>query len=418
MAVRFRTQKDVSNFLLHEYRRKRLMAIGIASGLVLFLGLLFWCVNVFIEDKEIPAFELYKPVEEEGGRSPQFKEIHSNVKPTAPTVDIVVADSTSDVSFMTDVSIDTEGLTMDGDMLSEGLGGGGVGEGMGEGGGSGLGTSVKADNAFIGRFWDFKKTPAGAPSKLKDQAANRQVLDIMSKFYNTGWNTSVFAPYCEAKTKLYSSCFYLPNCMDQEASNAYDPKKRMGLKPSRWVALYRAQVQAPVSGRFRFVGAGDSVLAVRFDGRNVLCCGFHDLKTSTWNGFHELSNPDAHKGKDVIKYESCDYWNEQFGGFVAGETFDVKAGQWYEMQVLVSEIGGGNFGFCLLIDDVDEEGGKTTEDGLPLYQLFRTSFIQPNAAEVYEMIKFKDMEVATDPPYDEDSMIWPARPMKGGSRGK
>lgn len=418
MAIRFRTQKDVSNFLLQEYRRKKIMAIGVACALVLFLGLLFWCVNVFIEEKDIPSFELYTHVEETGEEAPKPKEIHSNVKPATPNVNIVVADSASDVSFMTDVEIDTDGLTMDGDPLSEGLGGDGIGEGMGEGGGSGLGSSSKVENAFVGRFWDFKKTPAGAPSKLKDAAANRQVLDIMSKFYNSGWNTSAFAPYCESKTRLYSSCFYLPNCMDQEASNAYDPNKRMGLKPSRWVALYRAQVQAPVSGRFRFVGAGDSVLAVRFDGRNVLCCGFHDLKTSTWNGFHELSNPGALKGKDIIKYEACDFWNEQFGGFMAGETFEVKAGEWYEMQVLVSEIGGGNFGFCLLIDDVDEEGGKTTEDGQPLYQLFRTSFIQPNAAEVYETIKFKDMELATDPPYDEDSMIWPARPMKGGSRGK
>ncbi len=420
MAVRFRTQQDVNLYLQKQNRIRRIFAVSLALGLVLLLGLVFWCVNIFIEDKGEAAFLLYTPEKEVAGpEQPQYKELHSNVRPSAPRVSIIVADSASDTSFMTDVEIDSEGLSMDGDALGSGLGDGdGLGEGFGQGGGSGMGSSEKAENAFVGRFWDMKKTPNGGPSKMKDVGANRAVLSTISQFYNGGWNTGVFAPYCESKTRLYSSCFYLPNCMDQEASNAYDPKGKMGLKPSRWVALYRAQVQAPKSGRFRFVGAADSLMAVRFNGRNVLACGFHDVKTAVWNGLHLLSNPGALKGKEVIAYESCEFWNEQYGGFVAGETFDVKAGEWYEMQVLISEIGGGNFGFCLLIDDVDEEGGATSEDGKPLFQLFRTSFIAPTAAEVYEGIRFKDMELATDPPYDPDSMVWPAKPMKAGSKGK
>lgn len=419
MAVRFRTQQDVRTSMFKENRRRRVFALSFAGALVLILGLVFWCVNIFIANEGPAAFVMYTEEAEVVTESPQFKELHSNVKPAAPNVEFIVADTTADTTFMADVEVDTEGLTMDGNALGDGLSDGdGLGDGFGDGGGSGLGSSTKTENAFVGRFWDFKKTPAGAPSKLKDVQGNRAVLDLESRFFNNSWNTTVFSPYCESKTRLYTSCFYLPNCMDQEASNAYDPEGKMGLKPSRWVALYRAQVQAPKSGRFRFVGAGDSVLAVRFNGRNVLACGFHDLKTAAWNGFHVQSHQEALKGKEVIAYESCEYWNEQFGGFVAGEAFEVKAGEWYEMQVLVSEIGGGNFGFCLLIDDMDEEGGKTSEDGKPLFQLFRTSFIEPNAAEVYESIKYKDMELATDPPYDKDSMIWPARPMKGGSRGK
>lgn len=420
MAVRFRTRKDVTVLLNAQSRRRRIMACSLAGGLVVFMGLVFWMVNIFIEDKAEANFIVYQAEEEAGPQLMPKREMSSNVRPVQPNVDIIVSDSASDVSFMTDVEIDTEGLAMDSDMLSEGLGGGegGLGEGFGEGAGAGLGQSVKAENAFEGRFWDFKKTAGGGPSKLKDVGGNREVLNIMSRFYNGGWNTTAFSPYCEAKTRLYSSCFYLPNCMDHEASNAYDPNGKMGLKPCRWVALYRARVQAPKSGRFRFVGVGDSVMAVRFDGRNVLACGFHDLKTAEWNGLHIVSNPNALQGKDVIDYESCDFWNEQVGGFVAGEPFEVKAGDWYEMQVLVSEIGGGNFGFCLLIDDMDEEGGLASEDGKPLFQLFRTSFIAPKAAEVYETIKYKDMELATDPPYDEDSMVWPAQPLKIGSRGK
>lgn len=419
MAVRFRTRRDVTGELAAQSKRRRVLAITLSSGFVLLLGLVFWLVNVFIEDKPEAAFLMYQQEAEEAPEDSAPREMSSNVRPVQPNLDIIVADSASDVSFMTEVDIDVEGLSMDSNTLAEGLGGGdGLGEGFGEGGGSALGTSKKAENAFEGRFWDFKKTPGGGPSKLKDATGNRGTLSLISQFYNSGWNTSSFSPYCEAKTRLYASCFYLPNCMDQEASNAYDPNGKMGLKPSRWVALYRAKVQAPKTGRFRFVGAGDSILAVRFDGRNVLACGFHDLKTAEWNGLHIVSNPSAAQGREIIDYQSCDFWNEQFGGFVAGEPFEVKANEWYEMQVLVSEIGGGNFGFCLLIDDMDEEGGKVSEDGKPLFQLFRTNFIAPTAAEVYETIKYKDMEIATDPPYDEDSMLWAAKPLKIGSRGK
>ncbi len=418
MAVRFRTRKDVNRLLANANRRLKIYALSLAAGFVVLLAIVFWVSKIFLARETEATFLVYQPEAEETQEAPRPRELSSNVRVSAPQMDIIVADSASDVSFMTSVEIDTEGLVMDGNALAEGLGGDGLGEGMGEGGGSGLGSSSRTDNAFEGRFWDFKRTPNGGDSRLRDVAGNRQVLSLLSQFYNGGWNTTTFSPYCESRTRLYASCFYLPNCMDQEASNAYDPDGRMRLKPSRWVALYRARVQAPKSGRFRFVGAGDSVMAVRFDGRNVLACGFHNLATAEWNGLHVISNPSALQGREIIDYQSCDFWNEQFGGFVAGEPFEVRAGEWYEMQVLVSEIGGGNFGFCLLIDDMDEEGGKTSEDGKPLFQLFRTSFIEPRAAEVYETIKYKDMELATDPPYDADSSVWVARPLNVGSRGK
>ncbi|MBQ2380907.1 MAG: hypothetical protein II295_11030 [Akkermansia sp.] len=420
MAVRFRTQQEVSSYLQQENRRKRMIAIAMAAGLVLFLGLVFWCVNVFIADKEIPAFVLYKPGEEQVQERPQKKELHSNVKPSAPKLDMIVADSAQDTSFMTDVEIDTEGLSVDGDALGGGLSGDGLGEGIGEGGGPGMGSGEKTENAFVGRFWDLKKTGAGAASKMKDAKSNTAVLGLLSQFFNGNWNTSMFSSYFESKTRLYTSCFYLPCCLDHEASNAYDPKGKMGLKPSRWVALYRAQVQAPKTGRFRFIGVADTVMAVRFNNRNVLACGLHDLKANSWGAFtwDEGRNESALAGREIIAYDSCEFWNQQMGGFVAGEPFDVKEGEWYEMQVLVSEIGGGNFGFCLLVDDLSEKAMKATEDGKPMFQLFRTNFVAPEAAAVYEQIKYKDEGVMVDPPYDPDSMLWVARPMKGGDKGK
>ncbi|MDO5470475.1 MAG: hypothetical protein Q4F38_04150 [Akkermansia sp.] len=421
MAVRFRTQKDVDSYLRKQNLRRRVLAILMALAIVGGLGFVFCLVRIFIEDKELPSFVLYQHSEEAAAdERPQMKEMHSKLSPAVPPMDLIVADSASDTSFMADVEIDAEGLSVDGDALGGGLGDGGLGDGIGEGGGSGMGSSEKTENAFVGRFWDLKKTSAGAASKMKDSSSNTAVLGALSQFYNGGWNTNLFSTYFESKTRLYTSCFYLPCCLDHEATNAYDPKGKMGLKPSRWVALYRARVQAPKTGRFRFIGIADTVMAVRFNNRNVLACGLHDLKTNQWGAFtwDEGRNEGALDGREIIAYDSCEFWNQQMGGFVAGEPFDVTEGEWYEMQVLVSEIGGGNFGFCLLVDDMSDEKVRATEDGKPMFQLFRTSFISPEAAQVYEGIKYKDENVMVDPPYDPDSMLWVARPMKGGNKGK
>jgi len=418
MALRIKMNEGAMARMLAARKRERVGAAIAAGVLIVVFAVVMAITQVLIKTPEEPSFIVYQPEEDEQSDMRPVKDISSKNQPPAPAVNIIV---TQDVSTNMNLDVDMpESLFSSSTDLLGGVGGNGLGDGFGEGSSRPMGTQTKLKSAFVGRFWDLKKTPAGANSKLMDATGSQRVLQLESQFYNGGWNTSIFSPYCEAKTKLYSQCFYMPNCLDNEATHAYDPKGTMKLKASRWVALYRAKVRAPKSGKFRFLGAGDSVLAVRFDGQNVLACGFHNLKTAEWNGLHVVSNPDCLKGREIFAYKSCQFWNDQFGGFVAGEPFTVKEGEWYEMQVLVSEIGGGNFGFCLLIDDMTEEGQKANKKGEPLFQLFRTAFVSPTAKDTYEQIRFKpgDEEEMVDPPYDPDSIIWDAKPLDVGARGK
>lgn len=398
-------------------KRERLSAALTAVLLIAGFGIILALTQVFILEPAVPSFIVYQPQEENETVIQRKADISSKNQPSSPTVSVIVS---SEVSSEVNVDFEMSDAFFSTSDLLGGVGGDGLGDGLGGGGTGKMGTQTRLKSGFVGRFWDLKKTPGGADSKLKDSSGSAQVLALESQFYNGGWNASVFSPYCEAKTKLYTSCFYMPNCMDHEATHSFDPQGKMGLKASRWVALYRAKVKAPKSGQFRFLGAGDSVLAVRFNGKNVLACGYHNLNNAEWNGYHIIQHPECLENRTVVAYESCQFWNEQFGGFAAGEPFTVKEGQWYEMQVLVSEIGGGNFGFCLLIDDMSEEGKKANKKGEPLFQLFRTSFIEPNAKETYEGIRFRPANDSekVDPPYDPDSMIWEARPLDIGSRGK
>ncbi len=400
---------DEAQAEMEEYRRKERKYSLIVSASVVVLGsLLLWLAKIFIVAPDEPQFIVYTPPDDGPGvTSPTVQDLSGGTPPSLPPISVSVSVDSATV-FMP--SVDTTAL--DGLFSGEsadgmGLGGNGLGTGYGDGNAAGMG-GKKSSSCFCGRFWDLKKTSGGADSPYKEAEMNKEVMKLISRFYNGGWNPSTFASYFESKVKLYTNCFFMPSSLDTEASHAYDPDGKMGLAPCRWVAIYRARVKAPVSGRFRFIGAGDSVMGVRFNGRNVLECGFHSMKTGEWNG----NVTDSYiSGHEYYQYESCRVWTDHFGGFQAGEVFTVEAGRWYDMDVLVSEIGGGEFGFCLLIDDMDSEKKKDA-DGQPIFQLFRTSFIAPDADELYAQIKYKDENSLVHPPYDPDSMMWEAKPVE------
>lgn len=420
MARIIKSDPRVLKALQNARRKEKFLAVMASLAIFVVGGAGLLLYKYVTEEPSGASFISYQVPEaaDDSATDAAPKNLTPKVGPSMPDVDFpIAADMTGDFS-----SVDVEGFEDIESAPSVMFGSfdTGLGDGAGESslGSSGLGSREPLPNGFCGRLWDLKKKPNGSDSALVQSSGNDEALSVESRFFNGGWNPSVFSPYFQSRIKLYTSCFFMPNAMDHEAVRAYDPEGRMKLKPCRWVAVYRAKVRAPRSGKFRFVGAGDSVLAVRFNGKNVLSCGFHDLSKSEWNAWHVISNPDCLQGREVIPYSGCEFWNEQFGGFVAGEEFTVDSEEWYDMQVMVSELGGGNFGFCLLVQDMDDENATTTEDGKPLYQLFRTSFIEPSAEELYEKIQFKDDELRVNPPYDKDSMIWEAKPVDVAPSGR
>lgn len=431
MAIKFRladTARENMESLRSVMRRR---AACLMAAIVLGFAVLLGVVKVFIAPPPAPEFEIYTPTKEDKDELVVEKKQDLSTKSapvSQPVPTVIVA---TDVTMATDWTLDVTEVDLNDSVTDwgDGMGGDGLGNGIGNGRSSGGMGGEKTESSFLGVFYDLKKKKDGSPSPYapKDAIYNADVLRVESLFVNKAWDMQTLSPYFRSRRQLYSTCFFMPNCIDREACHAYDPDGKMGLKPGRWMAVYRAKVKAPASGKFRFLGAADSVMAVRFDGKNVLFCGLHDLKACSWNEWAIESNPDATKGRDVYAYESCQFWNAMMGGFVAGEEFTVKEGQWYEMQVLVSEIGGGDFGFCLLIDDVDNTAKKKrTKTGVPIFQLFRTDFSAPTGKTAYENIEHKRLNAdgslneasATDPPYDEDSAIWVARPVEPDVRMK
>lgn len=307
--------------------------------------------------------------------------------------------------------------------LSGGLGGSGSGGGRGNGTGKGFGDGMGMgkgegtglvnpfgminpnENALEGTFYDLKQT-----SKRKESdVTNESIRDIIAEFVNRGWKESILNDYYRASQKLYQTKIYMPVMPADGAPAAFNCEKEV--QPSRWIVVYRGMVTPPRSGKYRFVGAGDDVLVVRFNGKHVFDHGFTSGTTGVYlagNGIKVLKeeaeddNMLAKLKKDYPmklpvqfhEYESTRNWNGAIGGLAVGKEFEAEAGKTYPIEILISEIPGGLFCASLLIEEIGQKY-TASPSGAPIFPLFRLDSELPAATTVDNA-----------PPYDPQGPVW------------
>ena len=275
-----------------------------------------------------------------------------------------------------------------------------------------FGSDVPGGSTLTGTFYDFKQTAAGSPTNITpDQAAL-----LMKDFITGGWHESKFAKYYKSPTKLYNSHIFITRRAATEAPKAFKCEDKV--KDSRWCAIYRGKVAAPKSGTFRFVGAGDDAIVVRFDGKNVFDYGWYQLTVTkggaTAGGEYykymtgqskndvikkELRKAGIYKNFPVpmYKYTGMNHWNNALGGLATGAEFTVEANKVYPIEILVSEIPGGEMGAILLIEEIGAKDVKKDKQfGSPILPLFRTNYALPEPAK------------GEAPPFDPVGIIWKA----------
>lgn len=281
-----------------------------------------------------------------------------------------------------------------------------------------FGGDVDEESALIGRFYDLKQPIVRGAKPLHREA----VVKKIKEFDDKEWDQSVFASYYSPAVRLYAPYFYLPRCKASYGPEAFQCHADDGARrvaPSGWVVVYRGVVTAPESGFFRFVGMGDDTLMVRFDNKLVLEAGWSiptrgDMVLGTRASYQQEMISPKHK-RAFYQYEQTPHWNKVLGGIPAGEVFRVKKGKKYPVEILVSEIPGNEFGFCLLVEKVKSPGtapkGIITADKSPELHLFRTNESAPdfNAIERALTAGDKDFRVRgfmEGPPFAEKSLIW------------
>lgn len=259
---------------------------------------------------------------------------------------------------------------------------GGIGSGRGEGlGGLGFGFDMDlfgsnrgTGNEFVGHFYDLKLTKNGKLSEIGELQAKGKAKEAEGKFMEVvrgivnGWKTYKLEDYFMAPREKFATAFMIPQINANEAPKAFGVEDQV--KPMKWLALYKGQIVAPETGKYRFVGLGDDILVVRVKKRLVLDASWYHA--SDWRS----------RDPNSRKYPS---YTEQH--LEIGDWFSLRKGQPVPMDVLIGENPGGRCFFQLYIQ---KEGAaypvntvKYKEETLeqPILPIFKTAEIPDKLAE-------------------------------------
>ncbi len=414
MSLHISMTEEADQELQSQKKRNLITASATAFLSIVLGGLLLYTVVIVVASPETPEVVAYVASDTDG--PPNDNPVTPERVTTRPSASVqnhasvITSNSASDVAIAS-VDIETPDVSDLGQSLDLGVDfGAGVGDDLGTEGG-GFGTDKAGGSTLVGTFYDFKQTQAGKPTDITPAAATL----LMKEFLESGWKESKFAKYYKSPTKLYNSHIFITRRSAKEAPKAFKCENKV--KDSRWCAIYRGKVVAPKSGKFRFVGAGDDALVVRFNGEEVFDYGWYMLSVSKGNptagGEHykfmigqsnnAVIRKEMRRAKiytdfpvPLYKYSGMNHWNNALGGLAAGKTFEVHANVTYPIEILVSEIPGGEFGAVLLIEEI---GAKYTMDKnfpkSPILTLFRTNYANPEPAP------------GEAPPFDPVGIVWP-----------
>ena len=279
------------------------------------------------------------------------------------------------------------------------------------------------DSALIGRFYDLKQ-----PMDEKARPLHRQeVVNFIKRYMDAGWDKRLLEQYYSPEVELAAPYFYLPRCKAAYAPEAFDCNKgeqKKKVAPQDWLVVYHGEITPPESGTYRFVGLGDDTIVVRFNKSVVLESGWsiptrNNMTLGTSRSYQkEITTPES--GRALYQYKETPHWNRMLGGIATGTSFTVEAGKSYPIQILISEIPGNEFGYCLLIEKIE---GESTPCGIippaqsPTLALFRTNDTTPDLDEITADLRQDDKDYTVGrtleaPPFAVNSPIWTVKPDK------
>jgi len=336
----------------------------------------------------------------------------------------------TDMEILTDIDISTpltipdnnSALKLQGVLPFGRKGGGGS---MGDGGeGDGRGN---LKGMLQGVFYDLKQTRTGRPTEamgdpeIENDRTRDKVLPVIKDFVNGVWRREydkegrVHYPtldkyYC-SPTRLWNSCFYTKQINATEAPAAFECGSEV--TTGGWVCIYSGNVVAPFSGKFRFVGYCDDILLIRFNEEVVFDYGWYSatLAMSLWdmNGrwvpdnspakghmegqddYHKILNghPETERQRRMIEdsviysKHMLDVYFPRFDsnhGVAKGPVLEVQEGEVYPIEVMISEVPGGNFTMMMFVEQLDENG-EPLEPNPDSLTLFRTTLDLPEYPE-------------------------------------
>ena len=259
------------------------------------------------------------------------------------------------------------------------VGGSAGGGGSGGGGGGGFNIfgvrDLRHGSGLQGTFYDLKQSNTRQPTNMTPD----QYGKILTEFVSGGFNDGLLSRFFKNPSPLYTTQIWIPKINADRGPAAFHLQGIV--KPNMWCVLYKGQVVAPESFTFHFVGAGDDVMLVRFNGRLVLeRCWY--IRT----GWKSVAN---------YKYDFSDIHD----GFAKGDEIRVEAGKSYPIEVMVGEQPGGE-SFATLLQEIDGVTYNKDAHGNPILPVFRMADVRPASSG----------PDGPYPPHRDDGPVWKAEP--------
>ncbi|MDD5200855.1 MAG: hypothetical protein PHC88_13745 [Terrimicrobiaceae bacterium] len=209
----------------------------------------------------------------------------------------------------TDIPIDTSAIVTG---QIDGLGQSGSGTGSGTSGGFFGGAGKAGSGLLEGSFYDLKQTRAGSNTGMTTEEYKKVLRQVVEK------GDPILKRYYVAPGKLYLTKIEIPTMNAEAAPAAFNVQNKV--QPKMWLAVYKARVIAPASGKFQFKGGADDIILVWFNNQFV------------FDGSIIEVSPLFRK---------------------PGVEFTTIRGKTYDMTVMVGECPGGNFNAALQIQKMD-----------------------------------------------------------------
>ncbi len=221
----------------------------------------------------------------------------------------------------------------------------------------GFDTNIKGD--LVGTMYDLKRDAAG-------QARASDYYKDLRSMVQERFAKKAMKSYYRVPKQLFLTHLFLPYVKAETGPEAFGVGGLM--EPTKWIIHYTGAIQAPLAGRYRFVGDFDDVVAVFVDGEPVL--------ESTW-GDHVTS----WKPKDNVGAHTC------------YTTHPLAYGDWVELRplnprridIIVGENPGGYVGGLLM---VQEEGRDYAKDakGRPILPIFTVQPLTPDDLQAMKAV--------------------------------
>ena len=215
-------------------------------------------------------------------------------------------------------------------------------------------TSMAIGNDFEGTFYSLCLDRRGR----SNGESLASYPSILRQFYDSGWNARSLSMYYRWPQKLYTTCIFIPTIGFEHVPRSF------GIPPevntAQWIIHYKGKIMSRKSGKFRFWGRGNHVLAVKVDGVEVAFLGIPSvMETATkWRS----------SADETLKY---------FTGklsMAVGDWFELEPNKPVAMEVVIGDHNGADTQATLRVEEFGEEY-DLNRDGGPILPVFKTAKI-------------------------------------------